>query len=412
MIVTDEQILDVLENFPGKRADQAEKVGLTKRQFLKRIKKLREAGKINLDGSIPNFHPGPGREITSVSTKLDEEGNPLFFSVREKIATGEHTPVIDAPIVRQSRFIGRSGEVLGQWDIRVPRSTQEAEKALIEGFTAELVRAPPVALRDEDRSDQLLNEYVFSDSHLGGMSNVETEEQLEDQCNLISSCFERMIATSPKTQTAIINILGDWFHFDNLLPLTPRSGNVLFANGNYRKMIEAGIKLMRRLIEKALMCHERVIVVIAEGNHDQASALWLRMMMAALYENDPRLEVIDSQTSFFALPFGKTFLGYHHGHIKGLKDTKDLALYFAAEFRKMWGETEHTFLKTGHLHHIHEKEEHGVLIKQQPTLASKDHHAHQHGYRSNQAAVCTTYSREYGEVATNRITKEMLISAK
>jgi hypothetical protein len=174
-------------------------------------------------------------------------------------------------------------------------------------------------------------------------------------------------------------------------------------------LVEIGVKLMRKLIDNCLMTHDYVELVICEGNHDQASAMWLKIMMMALYEQEARLKIADSDTPFYAIPFGDTFLGYHHGHIKGLKDTKDLALYFATEFRSLFGQTKHTFLKTGHLHHVHEKEEHGILIQQQPTLASKDHHSHQHGYRSVEAASCTTYSKLSGEVATNRVTRDMLV---
>ncbi len=366
-IVSDDAILTALEENNGNRQNTADQLGVNVRTVQRRIRAMKSEGVL------------------------------------------QHEPVIDGNIVRQSVLTNSEGEVVAQWDIRVPEKQKEAQEALIAAAKAEIVPLPPRALLTGKRSSELANEFVFADSHLGQMANVESEEDLQAQFDLIVRCFEHMIATAPPAETAILVILGDWFHFDNLLPLTPRSQNVLFANGNYRDMVEVGVKLMRKLIDFCLMTHPNVEVVICEGNHDQASAQWLKIMMMALYEEETRCKIADSETPFYAIPFGDTFLGYHHGHIKGLRDTKDLALYFAAEFRKLWGDTIHTYLKTGHLHHVHEKEEHGILIQQVPTLASKDHHSHQHGYRSAQAAVCTTYSSVHGECGTQRVTKEMLI---
>jgi len=404
--VTEEQILDVITTITG-RKNQAEVLGISIRGLTARISRMVEAGKLNWDQSLP-IYPGAGRQITSVTTFTDSEGNPKSFHIKEKQISGEHIPVIDAPIIRQSRLTGRSGEVLAQWDIRVPNKIQEAQRALVDGFIKELVPLPPRVVMEFNRNTNLANEYVFTDSHIGAMIDLETEEQLQDQQDLIMRCFENMIMSAPKTDTGIVVILGDWFHFDNLLPITPRSGNVLFSNGNYRDLVECGVKIMRKILDLSLIVHEKVEIVICEGNHDQASAMWLKLMMMALYENETRIKIADSESPFYAIPFGQSFLGYHHGHIKGLKDSKDLALFFATEFRKMWGDTKYTYLKTGHLHHVHEKEEHGIFIQQMPTLAGKDHHAQTHGYRSNEAAVCTTFSKEYGEVGTTRITKDML----
>lgn len=321
----------------------------------------------------------------------------------------EHEPIIEAPIVRQSTLTNKNGDIVAQWNIRVPEKTREAMNSLIAGIKSSIEALPPRELLNEDRSADLANEFVFSDVHIGQMCNVDTQQSLQEQFNIISDAFGHMVATAPKAETAVIVVLGDWFHFDNLLPLTPRSGNVLFSNGNYRDLVEIGVKLLRKLVDWCLMTHDKVELVVCEGNHDQASALWLKIMMMALYAQEQRIKVADSETPFYAISHGGCFLGYHHGHIKGLRDTKDLALYFAAEFRKLWGDTEHTYLKTGHLHHVHEKEEHGVLIQQYPTLAGKDHNSHTHGYRGPEATSCTTYHALFGEVGTTRVTKEMLL---
>jgi hypothetical protein len=82
--------------------------------------------------------------------------------------------------------------------------------------------------------------------------------------------------------------------------------------------------------------HEKVVVLMAEGNHDMASSVWLRVMFRALYENEPRVEVIDSELPYYCHQHGKTMLAFHHGH---LKKNDQLPLLFASQYPEVWGAT-------------------------------------------------------------------------
>jgi len=409
MKCTDEEILAALTVGNKTKQEIADGLDISTRSLRKRCARMRREGRINLDGSLPSQFPGMGREITKVTTHLDADGHVNGLHVTEKPSYGEHAQIIDAPIIRQSRYTGKDGEVIGQWDIRVPEATQQAQMALIEGFTATLTPLPPQAQLDGALSAQLRNQYVFSDVHVGCMADSDNPNSLEEDEELIAACFELMVARAPKAESATVVILGDWFHFDSLLPLTVASKNVLFANAHFPQMVKSGIRIMRRLLTAALFYHEVVEVVIAEGNHDPASALWMREMFKALYENEPRISFVDEDRPFSATVFGDTFLGYHHGHIKTIKNEKDLAIIFAAIFPELWGKTTNRYIHTGHLHHIEEKDVGGVSIRQHPTLSRLDNYAKRHAFLGTNAAICTTYSTRYGEVSRTYITPEMLM---
>ena len=47
---------------------------------------------------------------------------------------------------------------------------------------------------------------------------------------------------------------------------------------------------------------------MAEGNHDPASSIWLRALFGALYENEPRVEVIDSPLPCYVHQHGQTMI--------------------------------------------------------------------------------------------------------
>ena len=144
---------------------------------------------------------------------------------------------------------------------------------------------------------------------------------------------------------------------------------------------------------------------MAEGNHDMASAVWLRIMFKALYENEPRVEIIDTELPYYAVEFGKNMLASHHGH---KKKKEALPLLFAAQFPEIWGRTTYRVCHVGHMHHIDEKEHSGMTVHQHPTLAARDSHAARGGWLSHRQASSITYHKDHGEVARNTIKPEML----
>lgn len=338
-------------------------------------------------------------------------------SVQRRIKTlMESQDVIDAPVARQSTLTDADGNLVLQWNIRVRRHFHDQEMAAIAAMQKELAVLPPRALISGDFNENLANNYVLTDKHVGMVvqKTLYGEDwDLESSKYVVLNAFQHMIATSPKTDVAIITILGDWFHMDTLLPLTLTGGNVLLGTTSLSAMVDVGIFLMRKLIDMALMNHKKVIVVVCEGNHDLVGSLWLRKMMKHLYEANDRVEFVgdDDESPFYALQFGETFLGYHHGHIKSLRDEKELALLFAEQFPTEFGATKRRYIHTGHLHHLVKKEVAGFELIQHRTLASKDAHAIRGGYRAGRAAVATSYHKKFGEVSSATVTPEMLLPA-
>lgn len=202
--------------------------------------------------------------------------------------------------------------------------------------------------------------------------------------------------------------LGDFLHSDGISPVTPTSGHVLDADGRFSKVVQVAVRILRRMVDLALMRHEKVLVLMAEGNHDISSSIWLRAMFAALYEREPRVEVIDSPLPYYAYQHGKTMLAWHHGH---LRKNDQLPLLFAAQFPKLWGATTKRYVHTGHRHHVEEREHSGMTVIQHPTLTARDAYAARGGWIAERQATAITYHAEYGQVARNTVVPEMLAAA-
>lgn len=283
---------------------------------------------------------------------------------------------------------------------------QEAIKAAAEALAQNIPPADPVAPPAVTLAD-LLNLYVFTDYHVGMLAWHREGGQDWDLAiaeRLITNAYRHMIDNAPAAAVGIVCQLGDWFHYDSFKPLTPASGHLLDADSRFPKMVEAGVRILRRIVGMALERHEKVIVLHAEGNHDEASSVWLRVMFRALFENEPRVTVEDSPLPFYAYQHGNVMLAFHHGHKVKMDG---LPALFASQFREMWGKTTMAYGHSGHYHHEVVKEFSGIKWMQHPTLAARDAHAARGGYHSERAAYAITYHSRFGQVSTLTVKPEM-----
>jgi hypothetical protein len=114
-------------------------------------------------------------------------------------------------------------------------------------------------------------------------------------------------------------------------------------------------------------------------------------MFKALYENEPRVEVLNSELQYYTYQHGETMLAWHNCY---LKKNDQLPLLFAAQFPKVWCETTRPYAHTGHRHHFEKKERSDMTVVQHSTLATRDAYAAHSYWMSEQqyTAIRTTVS--------------------
>ena len=308
-----------------------------------------------------------------------------------------------------STYYDEAGTLKAQWvktdaDKEAQLAIQEAAyAALAESLPREAARPAPAARRAD-----LCTVYTLTDSHVGMLAwhkEGGADWDLEIAERTLTGAFDRLVESSPPAQTCVVAQLGDFLHSDGLLPVTPTSNHILDQDGRFSKVVQAAVRVLRRVIRTALDHHETVRVLMAEGNHDMASSVWLRVMFKALYENEPRVQMIDGELPFYAMQHGQTMLAWHHGH---LKKNDALPLLFAAQYPRMWGDTTKRYCHTGHRHHVEEKEHSGMTVLQHSTLAARDAYAARGGWHSERQATSITYHSRWGQVARHTVTPEML----
>lgn len=251
---------------------------------------------------------------------------------------------------------------------------------------------PPVPLDESvTPAEDLCNLVTLTDCHVGALA---WDREAGDDWDLniakeeLTRCFVGMIRAMPAAGTCIVNQLGDFLHTDGLTPVTPAHGHVLDADSRFQKMVEYSVDILEDVIAAALERHAKVHVIMAEGNHDESSSIWLRVMFKRLFRDDPRIAVDDTPLPYYAYQHGQVMLAFHHGH--KLKPAQ-LPQWFAAKYPAMWGATVARFGHSGHQHHLHEKDEMGMRWLQHPTLAASDAYSARGGWLSPREAVGITY---------------------
>lgn len=365
-------------------------------------------------------HGGPSKASRALAMNIRSVER-LLNRVRARAALMGWSPdhnmthtVPDGYLVKGvSTYYDKDGKPSGQWvkSQQDARRVHELQRLAIEAMCEEITPARPVELGGATEG-HLCNLYTLTDSHVGmWASNQDTlsgDWNLEIAERVLTGCFQSMIHASPRAQTCIVNQLGDFLHSDGsggMMPVTPLHGHVLDQDGRFSKVVQVAIRILRRVIQMALDHHDSVIVLMAEGNHDMASSVWLRAMFKALYENEPRVKVIDSELPYYAYQHGTTMLAFHHGH---LKKNDELPILFASQFPRVWGDTTKRYCHTGHRHHLQEKEHSGMTVLQHPTLAARDAYAARGGWVAERQVTSITYSATFGQVARNMVTPEML----
>ena len=256
----------------------------------------------------------------------------------------------------------------------------------------------------------LINQYTLTDYHLGMMAWGEetgADWDIDIAERVMVEYFRYAIINSPVADCAIFAQLGDFLHWDGINAVTPMSGHLLDADTRFTKLVRVTIRVIRRVVDMLLDKYQTVKLIMAEGNHDITSSIWLRETINVFYENEPRVEVDTSADPYYAVKWGKTLLCYHHGHKRNLNNIDTV---FVAKFKEWFGKSKNVYAHTGHLHHSHVKETNLMMLEQHRTLAAKDAYASRGGWLSGRDSKVITYHKEYGEIDRRTISIEYIMS--
>lgn len=364
----------------------AESLGMPRETLRESLVNAAAKGKLGTNPVLPGF------AIKSVASKIGDAW------VKQVKAAGEQyeTPV-GLAIKGRSVLADAEGRVVLTWNKEGEDKAQQlaAMRAAVEAFKDEIPRAEPVNAPRHTLSD-LLNQYTITDHHLGALAwNEETragDYDLRIGEQLIIDWFAAAIAQSPDSERAVFAQLGDFLHYDSFKSVTPEHGHLLDSDSRYPKMVRAAIRIVRTVIGMLLQKHKFLDVIMCDANHDPAGEVWLREMLAAFYDNEPRVVVDTNPGTYSVIEHGDVSLFYHHGHRRG---TKNVDSILVGKFRKIYGRTSLSYAHTGHKHSDELRTTDLMKVEQHETLAAPD--AYGSNWLSGRSAKVITYHKTFGE---------------
>ena len=279
-----------------------------------------------------------------------------------------------------------------------------ARRALPEA-PRKLPRCRPVAL-----SDRLVL-YCVGDMHVGMLAQgAETGQGKASNWDLAiaelshETALASLLEHTPPDASAILMFAGDNCHVDSHANETPRSGHQLDVDARFPVVLDTLFRLGNRMLRMVADHHgaARTGCYVVAGNHDASVSAALRLFLVGM---NPDIAVSRSQSAYHALRFGKTFMGFAHGHL-----AKPAAMpgVVAAGCSASWGATGPRRIYHGHIHSRQVTEARGCSVESLATLAPPDQYAADGGWRSERAMIAVEFDQAAGEVGRYRyeLTKE------
>lgn len=372
-----------------------------------RRKKLRASdflAKPDFEQTIPDGH-----RIKGNSTLIGESGEVNARWVKTERASDEPPAFLPVPaghlVSKVSSFLDAQGQVRAQW-VQAPKDKQRewdqfwaACARATEAYKG-LAEPSPIP---EHTNDNDLTLIPLGDPHCGLLSwHKETGSDFDLKIfeRELFKVVDMLVERSPPSKRAVLGQLGDYFHIENEKQTTPNGGNKLDGDGRLGKIMEVGFNVMRRLTDRLLQKYEQVDVINLRGNHDPSLSLSLMFWMKAVYEREPRVNVIENFNPYAYIRHGKVLIGFVHGDGPKMEALPGI---MAADRPEDWGQTKHRFWATGHVHHTQRKEFPGCVVESFRTLASSDGWHNHSGYRSGKSLSTITFDSRFGEVGRSTI---------
>jgi hypothetical protein len=291
---------------------------------------------------------------------------------------------------------GQTGEIKQQWiKTRNERDPIADLAAAFASIKDELPRADTPIVAPVSTRERLLAAYLLGDSHVGmhaHWADAGSNFDLKIAEHNLTSLVGQLVDLGPPAKQALIVNIGDYFHSDNRGNTTTK-GTPVDVDGRWVKVLAVGIRIMRRIIERALAKHEHVTVINEIGNHDTHASLFLSLALAQFFENEPRVHIDCSPQMFHWYRFGRVLIGTHHGH---LVKPADLLGVMVTDRAQDWGETLWRYWFTGHIHHERSREFPGMFWRSLRASSTSDAWHHGQGYRSAQELSVETFDIEDG----------------
>jgi hypothetical protein len=287
-------------------------------------------------------------------------------------------------------------------------TTREVVAAMIDAAKKD-IRRPLTKVVKAPKRDGLWQVLVVADPHFGkyawGKTTGGDDYDLDHAARLVGDTGTQLLSVgnshNPTRRT--IAFVGDLFHYDRPDGSTT-SGTPLERDGRLQKMIEVGCNTLLALISQS---SETVPtdVVIVNGNHDEVLTWTFQRIMQERFRGHKRVTIKPDFTGRQYLHWGKTLLGFVHGH----RAKRKLPQIMALEASRLWSECPYREWHTGHFHSQAAEWQRpietldGVIVRTAPALCPPDDWHSVNGFIGSRQAMETFFYDHAGGLSSMHV---------
>jgi len=256
-----------------------------------------------------------------------------------------------------------------------------------------------------NKNGDFLLELALFDVHFGKLSHEE-ESGYDYDLKIATEKFNTAVddLLSKVDLSVVSKILfpvgNDLFNVDNMIKTTT-GGTPQDTDTRFHKMFSC----VKNVIISNILKLEKIApvdVVIVPGNHDEATCYMLGEVLSAYFYNSTNVSINNLPTLRKYYQFGEVGILFTHGD---KEKHSDLALIFASEQPKLWGNINHRFIQLGHLHHNKKinymitNEVQGAQIQILPSISPNDKWHASKGFLSKRQAKAFLFDKQDGMIA-------------
>jgi hypothetical protein len=260
------------------------------------------------------------------------------------------------------------------------------------------VSIPYILQKDVIHSDLAL--FMSIDEHIGVrcvFEQVGVKYGLKEAVELMRDSFATLVHRTPKTNKALYVNLGDQFHANDHMDVTPASKHPMFSADTFDNVADAVVELNKWRIEYLMAHYPNLQIRGVAGNHDRDAMGWLFRCYKYMFANQ-NVDVKFWTEGMGVEQHGNNMLGFGHGD---MMKPNVMAGACADRFPKVYGDTKMRYLHSGHFHNDKVVDTWGGFKHFcHRTMCPKDHYSFSHGYLSRQSMKSFIYDIHEGEVAS------------
>jgi len=301
---------------------------------------------------------------------------------------------------RISTAYKEDGSVALQWVIQEPdkQSLQQRLNYMLEGIKDDLTGFKKAVKAPAKVNADYLAMYIIGDHHFGMLADSETKLDDDDwdvkiASKILVDSTERLANRVGDAEIGVLLNVGDFFHADSSKNETT-AGTRVDVDTRIGKTFKLAGRLFQILVEKMLKTHKKVVVINVRGNHDSDMACHLSSCLEIIYDNEPRVEVLQNYSKFIHYQWENNLFVFHHGdRIKHEQILQTVIKNLDDE----WSQSKNRYCHLGHIHHHIAREVGSMHFEHFGSLTSTDQWHSDSGYGAERSMTAVVYHKEHGE---------------